>query len=156
MADDKKPQGDTEARIAKLEAELAAARESNRSKDADLTRLQSDLAQARLGDAGNSYATTTTKPTSRFRVVPYNRALTQLVHLEGEFVDESEAIRCFWRLNNGKTGLNVAGKQMVLDSTNVNVQVECLDPKREERIRQQYKLPTTPQEAADKRMPALS
>lgn len=146
MADEKNPAAPSSADAkalqqenARLKAELAASQEANKSKDVALDQMKDDLAQARLGDAGNSFATTTTKPTVQFRVTPFNKKLVQLQPLEGEFVDESEAIRCFWVLNRGKFGLNQAGQPMLLDSSNVNVNVECLNPeKREANRREQY------------------
>lgn len=151
MADDKKNANPidnkptTEAlEIARLQAELAATKTALSSKSESLEAKQRELDALRNGNGGSTWRTTTTKPTWPFRVSPFRKDLPQLTPLEGEFVDESEAIRCFWRANNGKKGVNKQGAQIDLDSTTVNVECVCLAAeKREAHINQQYlkKLP---------------
>lgn len=123
-----------------LQVELAQALAKLREQEEKHAATQRELDVLRNGGQGNAWRTTTKKPVWMFRVRPFREdLLSQLPEFEGKFVDESEAIRCFWRENAGKKGVNKQGAMIDLDSTTVEVRCVCLDPARVERIRSQYK-----------------
>ena len=161
MADETKKQGQqpnpTEsAELLRLQAELASARAALSSKDDSLAAKERELFLLRNGIGPTTFVTTSTKPTWPFRVEPFDKSLTQLAPLVGEFVDESEAIRCFWVQNNGKKGINKRGAQINLDSTNVEVRCTCAkQAEREAGIRAQYRK-KTPEEMQEHLIPSLN
>lgn len=109
------PKDDQAAEIARLKAELAEA------------RAQAQAAQAVAGLSGQASGsvairTTTTKPTSRFRVVCANaKDEAKRQPVEVDVVDESEAIRFV------ATRLGIAPSDHTW-------RVESLDPAREKRL----------------------
>lgn len=92
------------------------------------------LQQLQQSGPETPYRTTTKKPTWLFEVTPFRKDLVQLTPVKGHFVDESEAIRCFWVVNQNKRGLTPKGDPMNLDSTTVAVTAVCLE-RRERCIR---------------------
>lgn len=132
-ADQAAPKETLEQRVKRLEAELAKRYKETKELQESRDALQKER-DALTAKNAQGYTTTSTKSVWPFRVTSVGNP--KVPKLEAEFVDESEAIRCFV-LARG------------VDPTKENIRVECLDPRRKQGLMQRYIEAANPLEEVD-------